>query len=99
MGLEDVLNEYLYHCLARGYTPKTMLNKRQEYKHLILYLKEKRAITELESISVHDLKAYIRGKQKAGLQPQSIVSMYKTISAFFNWCVEEEYLKENLMKK
>lgn len=96
--LEDVVDEYLYHCLAKGFTNKTMINKRQELKQLKLYLKEKRAITELESITIHDLKAYVRGKQQSGLKPQSIVSMYKMVSAFFNWCVKEEYIKENLMK-
>lgn len=99
MLLEDVMEEYYYHCLAKGFTPKTMINKRQEGKQLIQFLHEKRAITELESVTVHDLKSYIRGKQKAGLQPSSIVSMYKIISAFFNWCAKEEYLTENLMRK
>ncbi|WP_352920887.1 hypothetical protein [Peribacillus simplex] len=45
MLLEDVLDEYLFHCMARGFTKKTMTNKRQEYKQLRIYLKEKRAIT------------------------------------------------------
>jgi integrase/recombinase XerD len=85
--------------MARGYTPKTMTNKRQEYKQLKNFLKEKRAITEIENVSVHDLKAYVREKQRAGLKPQSIVSMCKMIIAFFNWCVKEEYLKENPMNK
>jgi integrase/recombinase XerD len=62
LELEDVLEEYLYHCIAKGFTPKTMKNKRQEYKQLTYYLKEKRAIKELESITVYDLKAYIRQK-------------------------------------
>jgi integrase/recombinase XerD len=76
-----------------------MKNKRQEYKQLINFLEEKRRITELENITQFDLSAYIRQKQKQGLQPQSIVSMYKMISAFFNWCVKEEYLKENPIAK
>lgn len=97
--LVDVLEEYLYCCLAKGYTPKTMKNKRQEYKQLKEYLIQKRGITELESITSHDLKAYVRLKQKAGLQPQSIVSMFKMIKAFFSWCEKEEYLKENVAKK
>ncbi|MFY0802143.1 tyrosine-type recombinase/integrase [Peribacillus castrilensis] len=97
--LEDVIEEYLYHCITKGYTKKTLINKRQEYKQLKLYLKEKRAITELESITLHDLKAYVRGKQQSGLKPQSIESMAKMVSAFFSWCVKEEYIKENPMKK
>jgi integrase/recombinase XerD len=91
--LEDVIEEYLYHCLAKGFTEKTMINKRQELKQMKRFLNEKRAISELESITTHDLKAYIRDKQKSGLQPQSVTK----IAAFFNWCVK--YLKENIAKK
>ena len=99
MLFKDVLEEYMYHCQAKGFTDKTIKNKRQEYKQFLQFLKEKRAITELESITIHDLKAYMRLKQKDGLQPQSIVSMFKMIKAFFAWCEQEEYLKENIAKK
>ncbi|WP_318615312.1 tyrosine-type recombinase/integrase [Sporosarcina sp. YIM B06819] len=97
--LSDLLEEYRYHCLARGLTEKTMINKNQELKQIESYLKEKRAITEMDAITVHDLRVYFRGKQSSGLQAQSIVSMMKIISAFFNWCVKEEYIKESPMKK
>jgi integrase/recombinase XerD len=96
---EDVLEEYLYHCPAKGYTERTMKNKQQEYKQLKKFLMEKRGITELESITVHDLKAYVRLKQRDGLQPQTIVSMFKMIKAFFSWCEQEGYLKENIAKR
>ncbi|WHY74586.1 tyrosine-type recombinase/integrase [Fictibacillus enclensis] len=100
MLFEEVLEEYLYHCLAKGFTKKTMINKRQEYKQLNLFLKEKRGLTELESITVHDLRAYMRYKQQQdGLQPQSIVTMFKMIKAFFNWCYKEEYLRENISRR
>nr|WP_257985895.1 tyrosine-type recombinase/integrase [Bacillus sp. M6-12] len=99
MDLEDVFEEYLYHCLARGFTNKTMINKRQEYKQIKQFLQEKLAITELESVTAYDLKAYIREKQKSGLQPQSIVSMWKMVAAFFNWCERVGYLKESIIKK
>lgn len=39
-----------------------MKNKCQELKQLKQFLIEKRGITELESITVHDLKAYVRLK-------------------------------------
>ena len=99
MELEDVLKEYYYYCEAKGFTKKTLINKRQELKQLLGYLVEKRAVTELESITSFDLKAYVRMKQIKGLQPQSIVSMFKTIHAFFNWCVREEYLEVNIANK
>lgn len=99
MLLEDVIEEYYYFCSAKGFTRKTMINKRQELKQLLSYLTEKRGIKNLESVTHFDLNSYIRQKQKAGLQPQSIVSMSKIVGAFFNWCVKEEYLKESPMKK
>lgn len=76
-----------------------MINKRQEFNQLKKFLIVKRGITEIESVTVHDLRAYLRAKKNDGLQPQSIVSMSKIISAFFNWCVVEEYLTESPMSK
>ncbi|OMP66874.1 tyrosine-type recombinase/integrase [Domibacillus epiphyticus] len=99
MFLEDVFKEYDFHCVAKGYSPKTMKNKRQEYKQVLLFLKTKRGIDQLESVHTDDLRAYIRYKQQRGLMPQSIQTMAKAIMAFFNWCVQEEYLKESPMKK
>ncbi|ALX47848.1 tyrosine-type recombinase/integrase [Lentibacillus amyloliquefaciens] len=99
MLLEDVLMEYEYHCQARNFTLKTMKNKRQEYKQLLEFLQTKRGITELESVTSHDLKSYVRQKQIAGLKPQSIVSMSKQVKAFFQWCVVEEYITKNPMDK
>lgn len=96
--LEDVLEEYLYHCQAKGFTKKTMINKRQELKQIKEFLIVKRGIVDLKNITGHDLKAYMRLKQKDKLQPQSIVTMFKLIRAFFSWCVKEEYLKENIAK-
>ncbi|MFP3356761.1 tyrosine-type recombinase/integrase [Planococcus sp. SIMBA_143] len=99
MELEDVIREYYYYCQAKGFTPKTMINKKQELKQLNNYLSESRGITKLESVTVYDLRAYVRQKQIAGLQPQSIVSMFKMIAAFFNWCEKEEYIEENIARK
>ncbi|MBS3679953.1 tyrosine-type recombinase/integrase [Ornithinibacillus massiliensis] len=99
MLLEDVLREYEYHCQARNFTKKTMKNKRQELKQVLEFLQTKRGIAELESVTSHDLDAYLRIKRQKGLKPQSIVSMAKQVKAFFNWCVKEEYLTINPMDK
>lgn len=99
MLLEDVVKEYEYDCLAKGFTEKTLINKRQELKQLLKFLDEKRAVHRLEGVSFHDLKAYARFKQQSGLQSSSLVSMFKVIRAFFSWCVREGYLDENIAKK
>lgn len=99
MLFNEVLDEYMYYCMAKGFTEKTMANKRLEYSHLKKFLMEKRGIIELESITLHDLRAYMMVKQKSGMKPQSIVTCMKMVKAFFNWCEKEEYLEENVAKK
>ncbi|BCB03496.1 tyrosine-type recombinase/integrase [Bacillus sp. KH172YL63] len=97
--LDDVIQEYLYHCMAKGFTKKTMINKRFELNQAKEYLQNKRGLSTLESVTIHDLKAYVRYKHQSGLKPQSIVSLFKMVRAFFSWCEKEEYLQENIAKK
>lgn len=99
MLIVDVLKEYEYYCQARNFTKKTMKNKYQEHKQLVNFLSDKRGVNKLGSVTSHDIDAYIRLKRHRGLKAQSIVSMAKTIKAFFNWCVMEEYLPINPMDK
>ncbi|WP_246602607.1 tyrosine-type recombinase/integrase [Sporosarcina aquimarina] len=97
--LSDLIEEHIYHAKAENLSKQTITNKTHELGHLCSYLEEKRATTEIEKITVHDLRAYFRFKQKQGLQPQSIVAKMKLISAFFNWCIKEEYIEDNPMRK
>jgi len=93
--LEDVINKYLYHCQAKGYSKKTMKNKRFELKQAQCYLQDKRGILSLDSVTVHDLRAYVRFKVQIGLKLQSTVTLFKVIRAFFSWCEKEEYIRVN----
>ena len=98
MELEDVIEEYLYHCMAKGFTPKTMKNKRQEMKQLRKFLMDEKD-KRVRSHQYITFKAIRQSKAWEGLQPQSIVSMFKMVRAFFSWCQKEEYLKENIAKR
>jgi integrase/recombinase XerD len=97
----DAMDEYLVHCQACGYTAKTMKNKKQEYKFLSNFMTNKRGTEDklLKDIAVDDLKAYFRAKQHRGNKPQTILTTFKAVNAFFNWCVGEEYIEQNPMDK
>ncbi|WP_256236355.1 tyrosine-type recombinase/integrase [Bacillus sp. EB600] len=97
----DAMDEYLVHCQACGYTAKTMKNKKQEYKFLSNFMTNKRGTEDklLKDIAVDDLKAYFRAKQHRGNKPQTILTTFKAVNAFFNWCISEEYIKHNPMDK
>lgn len=99
MFLEDLLEEYFYYCQAKGFTKKTIINKRQELKHFRIYLKDERGIIEFEKITLLELRAYARFKTQQCLQPQSIDAMFQMIRAFYSWCVKEEYIEKNIAIK
>ena len=50
MELINIIEEYDYHCLAKGFTKKTMINKRQELKQMRIFLQEKRGIKKVEKV-------------------------------------------------
>lgn len=75
-----------------------MKNKKQEYKQLQIWLNKKQ-IEKLNDITTKVLQEYHTDKLKRGLKASSIVSTSKQISAFFNWCKNEDYLQENPMVK
>lgn len=97
LSLEDVSNEYIYHCIAKGFTQRTMRNKKFELRKLQKFLNEKRGVTDITSITVYDLKAYFRLKVDKGNKATSIITLYKLVHAFFQWVFDEKYLTENLM--
>lgn len=99
MLIEDALKDYKCYCQIKEFTEKTMKNKQQEYKQLKHYLIEKRGIKEIENVTKYDLQAYVRLKQKDGLQPTSIHSMFRMIKAFFSWCETQGYIQENIAKE
>lgn len=98
MLIEDALKDYKCYCKIKEFTEKTMKNKNQEYKQIKRYLVEKRGINEIENVTKYDLQAYVRLKQKDGLKPVSIHSMFRNIKAFFAWCETQGYMEENIAK-
>ena len=96
--LKDSIEEYIVHCKAEGLTSRTLHNKRHEFGHIQRFLIGKRAISKLELITEHDMKAYFRFRQSTGLQPTSLDIIAKVVAAYMNWCVREGFLKENQMR-
>ncbi|EJS70762.1 hypothetical protein CN425_22745 [Bacillus cereus] len=68
MELEEVIEEYLYHCIAKGFTQRTIKNKRQEMKQLKRFLMDEKRISKLESVNNLHQKAYMRLEYEEALQ-------------------------------
>ncbi|MEK3886819.1 hypothetical protein [Bacillus sp. FSL K6-3431] len=99
LSLREAIEEYKILCKVRNFTKKTMINKIKEAKQLTVLLENNHGITQLNQITTHVMKASLRMKRQAQLQPHSIHSMAKMIKALFNWGLTAEYVTENPLDK
>ncbi|PEX83693.1 hypothetical protein [Bacillus cereus] len=67
MELEEVIEEYVYHCIAKGFIQKTIKNKRQEMKQLKRFLMDEKRISKLKSENNLHQKAYMKLENEEAL--------------------------------
>lgn len=99
MLLEDVLKEFLFETQIKNYTIKTQKGYRNGNKLFYNWLKNEYNITELEEINHLHIKQYISYMQKKGRKPTYINGIIKILRSFYKYCTDEEYIKQNPMKK
>ena len=54
--------------------------------------------TDLNSIKRQEIELFLLHLQKKGQAPDSVLSMFSSLRAFFNWCKEEELIASNPVK-
>ncbi len=62
MKLKAVLNEFIYECQIKHFTPQTIKSYRNGNNLMINWLNINRNITEIEEVKPSDLKAYLASK-------------------------------------
>ncbi len=95
MKLKAVLNEFIYECKIKHFTPRTIKSYYNGNNLLIQWLNDERNITDIEKVKPTDLKAYIFFKIDSGLKETYINGIIKVMRAFFKYAVENEYIAYN----
>lgn len=95
MLLEDVLKEFIYDSELRGLSPRTIKGYRNNNLRFIKFLDDEMKITELEKVTPKQIKMYLSLLKEQKLKESYANGILKNVRSFLNYCVQEEYLKEN----
>ena len=99
MKLLSMIELYRTDCVYRQLSKGSIENYIKHDTYLAKYLEETFGVTELEEVTMPQIKSYVQLKQQAGRKPSYINDMIKAYKTFFRYCVEEEYLEKDPTKK
>lgn len=95
MLLEDVLKEFIYDCELRGLSPRTIKGYRNNNARFFKFLEEELSVIELERVTTKQIKMYLTLLKEQDLSESYANGIIKNLRSFLNYCVQEEYIKEN----
>lgn len=99
MLLEDVLEEFIYDCEIRGLSPRTIKGYRNNNARFFKFLEDEFKIIELKKLNRKHIQLYLQLLKEQKLSELYANSILKNIRSFLNYCLEEEYVKENVAMK
>lgn len=84
------------YCLVfKGNTPRTIVWYRESINYLVPYLN----VSDIDELSKHKIEDWLLyGKLEKNWVPKTIRNRLQSLSLFFDWCVQEKYIKENPVK-
>lgn len=94
MLLRDIMQEFEFHLQTKNYSPRTIKSYRNNNKRFIAYLSTNN-VTKLHQVNPKHIKFYINQLIMLGRQASYCNGILKCIRAFFNYCLEEEYINTN----
>lgn len=99
MLLQDVLKEFIYDCEVRSLSPRTVKGYRNNNARFFKFLEDEFDITEVEKLTRKHIQLYLQLLKDQKLSELYANSILKNIRSFLNYCLEEEYVKENVATK
>lgn len=99
MLLEDILKEFIYDCQIRGLSPRTIKGYRNNNTRFFKFVNEELQVKEVEKLTRKHIQLYLQLLKEQKLTESYANGILKNIRSFLNYCVEEEYVKENVAIK
>lgn len=98
MLLFEAMEEFNLHLLTHNYSPRTIKGYRNNNSKFITYLSIQN-VTRLSQVKHTHVKSYCKHLVVLGRKATYVNSILKSVRAFFNYCIEEEYITTNPCKK
>lgn len=96
--LEIYVDEWLMDCKARRLSPKTIKKYNDNLTGLMRYLSELELV-KLSDVNRLCVKSYCTSLLENGRKASYVNCIIKSIKAFYSFLEQEEYIKQNTMKK
>lgn len=96
MTLEDLREEFLFHCRSRRLSPRTVKNYGKQITYLIGYLRNA-GVLDIEKVEARHIKAYLVSMEKRH-KPNYLNDLLKAFKVWLEYCHEEGYVSENVAR-
>lgn len=84
-----------YSKYMRGYSDNTI----RRYKQVINFYSNSYEVENIEDVSMENLrKLFFDGRTSRNWSSNTFINYHKTLSVFFQWCVKEGFMTEDLTK-
>lgn len=98
MLLNDVREEFAFHCQCRNLSPRTIKNYGKQIDYLIRFLQEKE-IKHVQDVEPKDIKSFLLEMKRTKHTPNYINDLLKAYKVFFRYAYNEGYTETLLTEK
>lgn len=99
MQLNELLEEFVLELQVRNISKRTIQSYKNNSIKFFSFLENKYQIIKLEEVKPKHIKDYATFMLGKGNKPSYINNIFKCLRAFYKYCLEEEYIKNNPMLK
>lgn len=95
----DLLNEFKMECELRKLSKRTIKGYYNNVALFLNYIQKENQLTELDQITHLHIKGYMRYLISKKLSESYANGILKCLRAYYVYCVQEDYVKENVCKR
>ncbi|MEK4871219.1 tyrosine-type recombinase/integrase [Niallia sp. FSL W8-1348] len=99
MLVKDLQKEFMFDLQIKNYSTRTIETYNYNIDQLMSYLEEQYSISEVEEISTVHIKRFVQHQLNSGNKSNYINTIIKSLRAFYNYLVNEEYVSHNIVER
>ncbi|TRZ39081.1 recombinase [Niallia circulans] len=97
--VKDLQKEFKFDLEIKNYSKRTIATYNYNIDQLMTYLEEHFGFCEIEEISTMHIKRFVQQQLHLGNKSNYINTIIKSLRAFYNYLVAEEYVSHNIVEK
>lgn len=93
MNIQNLLEQFCdYSTFIRGYSPETI----KRYRQCVRNFCNRMQVSQLGECTESRVREFLyRGRSERKWQPNTCITLHKSLAVFFRWCVKQGHLEQN----